>query len=257
MKFRNPIEIMRMIMALMHALCIGHLTVVWTDHGAMRAMERKELPTTTKKIAEHRRPFVLDLNTASWYLTNKDESLFLVVSDKLFGRFVLHYAAETNKKWVVVTAMTPSMFRSRKYEVKTDSLPELLSQITLKQIEQEAPEEPVETPLDEVIEDTTEDSDVVDESLSDADYDDDGIEALVEAVTHEVDEALAEAAQEGLRNNAIIHLNQLPHKSLLQLRKHLKITGNGTGKRGVVTKEWAVQSILDFMDARKDYSFEF
>ena len=114
MKFKNPIEIVRMIMAIMHALHVGHLTVVWTDHGAMRALERAStLPTTTKKIAEHRRPFVLDLNTASWYLTNKDESLFLIVSDKLFGRFVLHYA-ESNKKWVVVTTMTPSMFRSRK-----------------------------------------------------------------------------------------------------------------------------------------------
>ena len=139
------------------------------------------------------------------------------------------------------------MFRSRKHEVKTDSLPELLSQITLKQIEQEAPEEPVETPLDKVIEDTedSEDSDAVDASLSDADYDD------------EIDESLVDAAQEGLRNNALIHLNELPHKSLLQLRKHLKITGNGTGKRGVVTKEWAIQSILDFMDSRKDYSFKF
>ena len=219
MKFKNPIEIVRMIMAIMHALHVGHLTVVWTDHGAMRALERAStLPTTTKKIAEHRRPFVLDLNTASWYLTNKDESLFLIVSDKLFGRFVLHYA-ESNKKWVVVTTMTPSMFRSRKHEVKTDSLPELLSQITLKQIEQEAPEEPVETPLDEVIEDNTENSDVVDASLSGADYDD------------EIDESLVIAAQKGQRNNALIHLNELPHKSLLQLRKHLNITGNGTGKR--------------------------
>ena len=238
---------MRMIMAVVHALYVGHLTVVWTDHGAKRAVDSSRgLPTTTRKIAENRRPFVLDLNTASWYLTNKDESLFLVVSDKLFGRFVLHYA-ETNKTWVVVTVMTPSMFRSRKHEVKTDSLPELLSQITLKQIEQEAPEEPVETPLDEVIEDTedSEDSDAVDASLSDADYDD------------EIDESLVDAAQEGLRNNALIHLNELPHKSLLQLRKHLKITGNGTGKRGVVTKEWAIQSILDFMDSRKDYSFKF
>ena len=235
-------------MAVVHALYVGHLTVVWTDHGAKRAVDSSRgLPTTTRKIAENRRPFVLDLNTASWYLTNKDESLFLVVSDKLFGRFVLHYA-ETNKTWVVVTVMTPSMFRSRKHEVKTDSLPELLSQITLKQIEQEAPEEPVETPLDEeVIEDTEdgEDSDAVDASLSDADYDD------------EIDESLVDAAQEGLRNNALIHLNALPHKSLLQLRKHLKITGNGTGKRGVVTKEWAIQSILDFMDSRKDYSFKF
>ena len=245
MKFKNPIEIMRMIMAIMHALYVGHLTVVWTDHGAARAVERAStLPNTTKKLAEHRRPFVIDLNTASWYLTNKDESLFLVVSDKLFGQFVLHYA-ETNKRWVIVTTLAPSMFRKRRHEIKTDSLPELLSQITLIQIEQEAPEEPVETPLDEVIEDTTEDSDVVDASLSDADYDD------------EIDESLVEAAQEGLRNNALIHLNQLPHKSLLQLRKHLKITGNGTGKRGVVTKEWAIKSILDFMDARKDYSFEF
>lgn len=242
-------------MALVHALCIGHLTVVWTDHGAKRAVDSSRgLPTTTRKIAENRRPLVLDLNTASWYLTNKDESLFLVVSDKLFGRFVLHYA-ETNKTWVVVTVMTPSMYRSRKHEVKTDSLPELLSQITLKQIEQEAPEEPVETPLDEVIEDTedSEDSDAVDASLSDAGYDDEIDESLVDAAQ----QACVAILDEQLRNNALIHLNELPHKSLLQLRKHLKITGNGTGKRGVVTKEWAIQSILDFMDSRKDYSFKF
>ena len=245
MKFRNPIEIMKMIMA-PYALCTGQVAVVWTDHGVSRAMDKtRKLPTTTRKLAEHRRPFVIDLNTATWYLTYRDETIGLVVYDKLFGNFCLAYV-ESNNTWVVVSCIHPSQFRSRRHELKTDSLPDLLSQIEEK-IEQEAPEEPVETPLDEVIEDTEgdEDSDAVDPSLSDADYDD------------EIDESLVDAAQEGLRNNALIHLNELPHKSLLQLRKHLKITGNGTGKRGVVTKEWAIQSILDFMDSRKDYSFKF
>ena len=36
LNIKNPIETMRMIMAVVHALCIGYLTVVWTDHGAMR-----------------------------------------------------------------------------------------------------------------------------------------------------------------------------------------------------------------------------
>ena len=59
------------------------------------------------------------------------------------------------------------------------------------------------------------------------------------------------------RNIALSNLSSLPRKELLQLRKHLNITGNGNGKQGVVSTKTAIAQILLFMDERGNWDWEF
>ena len=81
---------------------------------------------------------------------------------------------------------------------------------------------------------------------------------VVEEITEE--EPVVEEIAEELkmtREEARSRLSKYPRKQLLQLRKHLEITGNGTGKRGAVSTENALESILQWMDTREHYELNF
>ena len=59
------------------------------------------------------------------------------------------------------------------------------------------------------------------------------------------------------RSDARRKLKQLPRKTLMDMRRHLRIFGNGTNKPGAVSTEYAIESILIYMDARGEYSLYF
>ena len=59
------------------------------------------------------------------------------------------------------------------------------------------------------------------------------------------------------RTFARFQLEHLDRSMILKVRKALGITGNGTGKRGAVSTELAIDSILDVMEKRGDYAITF
>jgi hypothetical protein len=83
--------------------------------------------------------------------------------------------------------------------------------------------------------------------------------AVVEETAEEepVVEETAEDEHKMTREEAHLRISKYQHKVLLNLRKHLGITGNVTGKRGAVSTENAIESILQWMDTRDNYELNF
>ena len=83
--------------------------------------------------------------------------------------------------------------------------------------------------------------------------------AVVEETAEEepVVEETAEDEHKMTREEAHLRISKYQRKVLLNLRKHLGITGNGTGKRGAVSTENAIESILQWMDTRDNYELNF
>jgi hypothetical protein len=83
--------------------------------------------------------------------------------------------------------------------------------------------------------------------------------AVVEetAEKESVAEEAAEDEHKMTREEAHLRISKYQRKVLLNLRKHLGITGNGTGKRGAVSTENAIESILQWMDTRDNYELNF
>ena len=83
--------------------------------------------------------------------------------------------------------------------------------------------------------------------------------AVVEETAEEepVVEETAEDDNKTTREEAQSTLYKYGRKSVLKIRKFVGITGNGTGKRGAVSTEHAIESILEWMDSRDNYDMNF
>ena len=233
---KNPKEIVKLLMAFFVAMQQGTIIALWTTHAKQRArMESRNARPVTRTTSASNRPIVLETHGRDrrWYLSfDKDGSPSIAINDSLYGAMFLTY---NDGIWLIKSVIARSHYQ-RNYEAfDLESILGLIQQYNNPAAVQEA--EVADNPVVEEVEEET--PVMVQETM----MGDPSVEEIREV--------------EVTREEALLRLSKYSRKTLLQLRKHLEITGNGTGTRGAVSTENAIESILTFMDDRKNYDLDF
>ena len=232
---KNPKEIVKLLMAFFVALQQGTIIALWTTHAKQRAqMNARNARPVTKATSASNRPIVLEPHGRDrrWYLSfDKDGSPSIAINDSLYGAMFITY---NDPEWVIKSVIHTAYYK-RSYEAfDLESILGLIQQYNPAAV-QEA--EVADNPVVEEVEEET--PVMVQETM----MGDPSVEEIREV--------------EVTREEARLRLSKYSRKTLLQLRKHLEITGNGTGTRGAVSTENAIESILTFMDDRENYDLDF
>ena len=219
-EIKQPKITLKLIMAFLAALQLGRLTAIWTKHAAEKAASpERKARTAARKTAEKMRPIIVDLKDAKWSLSFDERGAPSVcVNDSVYGALVL--CVNNVGEWLIKSVFATPHFNRIKADIDPDFLFGLVEQVNPKTTYQQ--EEPI-WPSNTIIENL--------ETFS--------------------------SEKTAKRNIALSNLSNLPRKQLLQLRKHLNITGNGNGKQGVVSTKTAIAQILLFMDERGNWDWEF
>tara|TARA_B100001939_G_scaffold168043_1_gene144916 strand:+ start:7613 stop:8377 length:765 start_codon:yes stop_codon:yes gene_type:complete len=247
----QPLKVTKLLLKFMETLSSGSLVAHWTNHGIERAnLEEREVPEGTIEAANHRRPIVIDTRgNFQWFFSaDKDGNPSIAVKDELYGAFYLCYnfgwGAARNSRWVIKTCMHEGAF-NRHYG-KSD-----LASVTSRLIEAVSINF---VQLDAQVEQTSESE----EALLSPEWEIKEVQFPLGWELQDIEEGEdTTSPNQEAREFASFQLKQLPRKTLLNLRKVLGITGNGTGQRGAVSTEHALESILLHMDEKGDYALTF
>ena len=237
MKNNNPKEIVKLLMAFLAAMQQGIIIAMWTNHAKAQAQKpARNAPSMTKMTSAANRQIVLEPfgRGKRWYLSfDKEGAPSIAINDSLYGAMFLTYS--DNGTWLVKSVIHHQHYKRNYEALDLESILGLIQQYNNPATVQEA--EVADNPVVEEVEEET--PVMVQETM----MGDPSVEEIREV--------------EVTREEALLRLSNYSRKTLLQLRKHLKITGNGTGKRGAVSTENAIESILTFMDDRENYDLDF
>ena len=233
----QQLEMNKLLLQLLKALSEGSLTAHWTNHAVMRANElERDMPKSTIMAANFRRPIVIDTTSNfEWYACyDKTGNPSIAVKDELYGAFWICYDfGRRNPNWVLKSCLHKAGFHQNLRKRDLTIFSDLADVVT---IDPQEPEEALLSPEWEL------------EEIQ--------FPPTLELQDLEEGEDTTSPNQEA-RTFARFQLEHLDRSMILKVRKALGITGNGTGKRGAVSTELAIDSILDVMEERGDYAITF
>ena len=236
MKMNKPKEIVKLLMAYLVAMQEGIIIALWTKHAKEQARKpERNAPSMTKTTSAANRQIVLEPfdRKKRWYLSfDKDGSPSIAINDSLYGAMFLTYSNDGT--WLVKSVIHHHHYKRGYEALDLESILGLIEQYNKSAVVQEAKVEE-DSPVQEAVEE--------DSPVQEAVEEDSPVQEIRE--------------KEITREEARLRLRNYGRKTLLQLRRHLELTGNGTGKRGAISTENAIESILTFMDGRENYDLDF
>ncbi len=207
-------------MAFFVALQQKTLTARWTNHAVQRTLlpERKVYAAAKQSAAKHR-PINLGLEDAKWYLSlDKNGEAAIAILDSVYGAM---FICCNNGVWLIKTVIPYGSFKQYYKPIEEKYLFELID--ALGKSTNKVPLGPI----------------------------------AHESTTGSRGKKTNIPKTDASRDNARYKLEKMPRKNIMRLRKHLQIYGNPTGKPGAVSTEYAIESILNHMDIRGEYSLHF